>query len=175
MSLTTDPKDPRLKKWDGEPEPTPVSQNEVYLILSEEERAKGFKRPYRDAYRHVGTAGPRFPLQDITEEQKGWWWKDGKPGPDDYVKFEPYPTDEVERKKYGIAPSSTGRMWSQKDLDRVGRGCGTVTTMGRALSETYARNPHFYGATYCCGCGKHFKVGEDGEFVWVADSERVGT
>ena len=51
MSLTTDPKDPRLGHGvDNEP----VPQNEVYLVLSEEERAKGFVRPVRTSYIHVG-------------------------------------------------------------------------------------------------------------------------
>lgn len=53
--------------------------------------------------------------------------------------------------------------------------CGTVTTMGQALSETYARDPHFYSGTYCCGCGAHFPVGEHGEFVWAYTNEKVGT
>ena len=53
--------------------------------------------------------------------------------------------------------------------------CGTVTTMGRALAETYAREPGFYGATFCCGCGAHFPVGEQGEFVWEGSTEKVGT
>ena len=52
--------------------------------------------------------------------------------------------------------------------------CGTVTTMGRALAETYARDPKFYGATMCVGCGSHFPVGEHGQFVWL-DGSRVGT
>lgn len=53
--------------------------------------------------------------------------------------------------------------------------CGTVTTMGRALSETYARDPSFYSGTFCAGCGDHFPVGANGEFVWTADGEKVGT
>lgn len=44
MSLTTDPTDPRLNKGEG--------QHEVYLVLSEEERAKGFVRPLRRSYVH---------------------------------------------------------------------------------------------------------------------------
>jgi len=52
------------------------------------------------------------------------------------------------------------------------RTCGTVTTMGRALSETYACNPKFYGATFCVGCNKHLPVGE---FQWTADGEVVGS
>jgi hypothetical protein len=82
----------------------PVPQNPVYLVLSEAERAKGFVRPYRDTYVHVG-------------------------------------------------------------------GCGAVTTMGRALSETYARDPRFYGATYCVGCSKHRPVAE---FVWAGTADRLG-
>jgi hypothetical protein len=53
--------------------------------------------------------------------------------------------------------------------------CRTVTTMGQALAETYARNPFFYSGTFCCGCGTHFPVGEDGEFFWDGTSQRVGT
>jgi hypothetical protein len=44
--------------------------------------------------------------------------------------------------------------------------CGAVTTMSQALAETYARNPGFYGATYCTTCGQHRPVGAHGEFVW---------
>lgn len=44
--LTTDPTDPRLNQ------PGPDGQNDVYLVLSDEERAKGFVRPFRTAYLH---------------------------------------------------------------------------------------------------------------------------
>jgi hypothetical protein len=50
--------------------------------------------------------------------------------------------------------------------------CGSVTTMGRALSETYARDPKFYGATFCCNCNRHLPVSE---FVWAADGQVVGS
>lgn len=55
-------------------------------------------------------------------------------------------------------------------------GCGVHTTMGVALAETYAREPHFYGATYCTGCRMHRPVGEiNGEFYWAGTKEKVGT
>ena len=54
---------------------------------------------------------------------------------------------------------------------RVG-GCRGVTRMGRALSETYARDPKFYGATFCVNCNKHLPVAE---FVWTADGQQVGS
>lgn len=88
MATTTDPNDPGLK------ERLPDGQNANYLVLSEEERKKGFVRPYADAYRHLA--------------------------------------------------------------------CGSITTMGRALSETYARDPSFYGATFCSHCKDHFPL-IDGE------------
>lgn len=47
--------------------------------------------------------------------------------------------------------------------------------MGRKLSETYARDPGFYGATFCCRCNAHFPVGANGEFVWDGTNEKVGT
>lgn len=53
--------------------------------------------------------------------------------------------------------------------------CGTVTSMGRTLSETYARDPYFYGGTFCCGCQAHFPIGVNGEFVWISDGKKVGT
>lgn len=51
--------------------------------------------------------------------------------------------------------------------------CGVATTMGSALSETYARNPKFYSHTYCVGskCQTHFPVSE---FKWD-DGEVVGS
>lgn len=52
-------------------------------------------------------------------------------------------------------------------------GCGAATTMSQGIAETYARDPHFYGSTYCVGCGKHRPVGANGEFVW--DRPKEGT
>lgn len=57
----------------------------------------------------------------------------------------------------------------------VHQTCGVVTTMGQALAETYARDPSFYSGTFCAGCGSHFPVGEDGQFVWDGTSQKVGT
>jgi len=57
--------------------------------------------------------------------------------------------------------------------------CGQITTMGRALAETYARQPDFYTGTFCANCRAHFPVGESGEFVWYGvdgmDGPKVGT
>jgi hypothetical protein len=106
--LTSDPSDPRLTHG---ADADPTDQADVYLILSEEERAKGFVRPVRRSYIH-GTNG--------------------------------------ETRKV----------------------CGTVTTMGQALAETYARDPKFYDATYCVGCQMHRPVSE---FTWDADGTVVGS
>ncbi len=84
-----------------------VGQQQGYVVLAEEERAKGFVRPVRHSYRHLK--------------------------------------------------------------------CGTITTMGQTLAETFALDPYFYSGTFCCGCCAHFPVGEDGEFVWDGTDERVGT
>lgn len=46
--------------------------------------------------------------------------------------------------------------------------CGTTTTMGRKLAETYARDPHFYGATFCVKCNVHRPLSE---FTWQPDGE----
>ena len=157
MSLTTDPNDPRLGHGVDN---TPRPQQDVYLVLSEEERAKGFVRPVRSSYRHVGIPGPIHPLRDLTDDEKARF------NFTNYVKFEPYPESEL---------PITGRFWTQAQIDSVGKGCGTVTTMGQALAETYARAPGFYGSTYCTNCGMHRPVGANGEFVWEGTAERVGT
>jgi hypothetical protein len=101
MSYTTDKNDPRLGHGI---DANPIDQHEVYLVLSDEERAKGFVRPVRNTYVHTT--------------------------------------------------------------------CGTATTMGAALAETYARDPKFYGATYCVGCTKHLPVDE---FLWDGTKEKVGS
>lgn len=135
-----------------------TGQHKAYIVLCPDERAKGFVRPYRDAYRHVGVR-PKYPLVDLTAEQHERYDQYG------YVKFEAYPPDSPESN----GGSSTGRYWTKVDLES---GCGSVTTMGRALSETYARDPTFYGATFCCHCNRHLPVAE---FVWTADGQRVGS
>lgn len=84
----------------------PNGQQQDYVVLAEEERAKGFVRPVRRTYVH--------------------------------------------------------------------EKCGAATTMGQTLAETYARQPDFYSGTFCVGCGSHFPVGADGEFVWE-DGSKVGT
>lgn len=101
MGVTSDPSDPRLTRGVDE---VPVSQAEMYLVLSDEERAKGFVRPVRRTYVHVA-------------------------------------------------------------------GCGSATTMGQAIAETYARQPKFYGSTYCVTCRLHRPVGE---FNWE-DGSTVGS
>lgn len=103
MGAVTDPSDEGLRKI------RPDGQQENYLVLSAEERAKGFVRPLRSSYRHLACTG--------------------------------------------------------------------ITSMGPALSETYARNPKFYGGTFCCNCGEHFPLKlPDGSpaFVWVVDDTPVG-
>lgn len=54
--------------------------------------------------------------------------------------------------------------------------CGAVTTMHRAIAETYARDPQHYGATFCVRCSRHLPVGVNGQFIWDDGSgEKVGT
>lgn len=156
MGVTDDPKDPALTRGADD---APVPMAEKYLVLSEEERAKGFVRPVRRAYVHVGRPGPRYPLADLTAEQLE---RHG----DLYAKWEAYPDSE--------APA-LGRFWKQEELDAIDQGCGSVTTMGQAIAETYARTPTFYGATFCVACSMHRPVGAHGEFVWDGTDERVGT
>lgn len=97
MGVTSDRNDPGLRDIG------PDGMQKTYLVLSEQERAKGFVRPVRTSYIHLT--------------------------------------------------------------------CGSVTTMGQAIAETYSRSPEFYGGTYCAKCRDHFPVGFDGEFVWNVPRE----
>ena len=131
-----------------------------YVVLSDEERAKGFVRPVRRNYVHIGPPGPDN-LRELTVEEMLECAKYG------YVRWEQYPEERS---------PVVGRYWTQTQLDVVKKGgCKSVTTMGQALAETYARDPSFYGGTFCAGCGSHFLVGQGGEFVWDGTDERVGT
>lgn len=44
--------------------------------------------------------------------------------------------------------------------------CNSITWMNRAIAETYAKSPGFYGSTWCAHCQMHRPVGVNGEFVW---------
>jgi len=157
MGTTTDQKDPRLGHGaDNEPR----AQNAAYLVLSEEERAKGFVRPVRSSYEHVGIVGPTHPTRNLTPEELERF------GGNEYVTYEEFPSE--------MAPRA-GRFWTQQQLDSVGKGCGTRTSMAIDIAETYARKPEFYGSTYCVRCRMHLPVGADGEFVWTGTNIRVGT
>lgn len=84
-----------------------TGQQQGYVVLAEDERAKGFVRPVRRSYIHLK--------------------------------------------------------------------CGVETIMALTIAETYARDPRFYGGTFCVGCGAHFPVGPAGEFVWSGTDQKVGT
>lgn len=53
--------------------------------------------------------------------------------------------------------------------------CGGVTRMPSAIAETYARDPAYYGQTFCVDCQAYLPVGKNGEFVWLDDKTKVGT
>lgn len=115
MGLTNDPQEARDSGINPE-----TGMQHKYVVLTEDERAKGFVRPVRRSYVHAQELG----------------------------------------------------------------GCGAVTHMHQAIAETYARQPGYYGGTYCAGCKDHFPVGEHGQFVWdgpydpvtgVYETDRVGT
>jgi hypothetical protein len=151
MNETTDPNDPRLGHGTNDER---VPQNRAYLVLSEAERGAGFVRPVRTVYRHVGDL-PKHPLRDLTPDEKERYKGC------DYVKFEKYPDgDHV-----------LGRYWTNEQLAKG--ACGSTTTINsRAIAETYARDPHFYGSTYCVQCGMHLPVAE---FVWEGTDQKVGS
>lgn len=150
----------KLPADDSYREPGPSGQHRDHVALSPAQRAKGFVRPVRTAYRHVGLR-PKNPTRDLTEEEHARYDQFG------YVSYEEYPTGS----------GATGKFWTDEELKS---GCGKVTTMqGRALSETYATDPGFYGSTFCIHCNDYFRVGEHGQFIWLENDgreiEKVGT
>lgn len=153
-TTTTDPNDPKLNQTD----PTTGLQA-TYLVLPQLEPElnpqKQWKRPYRDAYVHKGL-GPQYPIRKLTESEERQ--HDGCR----YVAYEPYPPI-----RYPI----TGRFWTQRQLDDA-IGCNQVTVISQEIATTYAKDPKFYGATYCYHCRKHLSVDQ---FVWVRDGQRVGS
>lgn len=76
---------------------------------------------------------------------------------------------EAERAKGFVRP--VRRAYIHSRAHQGGRACGAETKMGLALCETYARDPKFYGATYCVYCSKHLSVSE---FDWIEADGSVG-
>jgi hypothetical protein len=145
-------------------------QHSDYIILCEEERAKGFVRPVRRSYKHVGIR-PQYPTRELTAEEKEQWSGDGVVAYEEYPECNCTPTAPGTLGHADTCPRrrGLGRFWT---ADELKSGCGAVTTMGLALAETYARDPKFYGATMCCTCNKHLPVKE---FVWEGTNEVLGS
>jgi len=47
---------------------------------------------------------------------------------------------------------------------------GGVTTMGRKLAESFARDPGQYGKTFCASCGDYYSLDE---FTWKGEDQRL--
>lgn len=82
------------------------------------------------------------------------------------------PTDQADA--YLVLPKTSDPEKYLRPLrdSYVHNTCGVTTKMNRAIAETYAINPKFYGATYCVHCRMHLPVGE---FKWLQDGEVVGS
>lgn len=165
MGLTTDRNSPCLHetKEDG--------QNKCYLVLSDEELAKGFIRPLRDTYVHRGkkleTEGRIISLEEAYEGNEGA--KKFYNEETGYAAYLEYPESMSPLAGKYLKKEELEAMKNQQEF--VG-GCGASTTMSSKLAETYARQPDFYGATFCTGCGTHLPVNE---FVWQGTDEIVGS
>lgn len=135
-----------------------TGQQKGYVVLSPEERAKGFVRPVRRSYVHVGrkVCGK---LRGGTALEPGAIGVlcTMEPGHDgDCRTFQEVTRREVDRF------SETGRLG----------GCGAVTKMSQDIAETYSRDPSFYSGTFCCSCRTHRPLAE---FVWDGTEETVGS
>jgi hypothetical protein len=50
--------------------------------------------------------------------------------------------------------------------------CGALTSMSGPIAETFAKNPSYYGSTFCIKCKTHLPVEE---FVWDGTGPAVIT
>lgn len=136
-----------------------TGQQRDYVILCEEERAKGFVKPVQDTYTHVGRPACGKPLEgNEPPAGKVAFLCNGKPGHDGPCS--------------SWLPVTAVQLAYFQKHSRL-RGCGATTKMARTIAETYAREPSFYTGTYCFRCQEHFPVGPEGEFEW-ADGSKVG-
>ena len=65
---TTSGEAPSVTRAKQREEGRDAGQHSSYVVLCEEERAKGFVRPYRDRYRHVGRIELASPSADAINE-----------------------------------------------------------------------------------------------------------
>lgn len=160
MSLTIDRNDPDLGHGSDKEK---TSQNKKYLVLSDEEIAKGLVRPIRTKYIHVGEKIEYSKVKNISilpesEQNLGYYG---------YL--------EYNESEYPLVGRGVSKQYYEDFITKKSHtgGCGVETKMHEKIAETYARDPKFYGATYCVGCGKHLPVSE---FVWSDnEDEQVGS
>ncbi|NUU41399.1 hypothetical protein [Tardiphaga robiniae] len=116
----------------------------------------------------VARAVGATPAVDRTEQTL----TDGSPVTPDHRELKP----NGQQKDYVVLSDAERARGFVRPVRRtyVHEKCGVATTMGQALAETYARDPKFYSGTFCVGCGAHFPVGVEGQFVWD-DGSKVGT
>ncbi len=157
--LTTDRENPELNT------PKENGQDKVYLILSEQERAKGFIRPVRDSYIHVGASlkGLLKETAKILTPEEAKRYGSNIYGYADYDEsYKPLVGRGLTKQAY----------YDLLDGKTHSGGCKSLTKMDINIAETYARNPKFYGKTFCCSCLFHLPVSE---FVWDGTNEEVGS
>jgi hypothetical protein len=134
-----------------------------YIVLTREERAKGFVKPLRRKYLHTGRlmCGTAMHPYDSDYYGAGAYvvccGPVGHTGP------------------HGNDGGHTASVATATELDRLRRtgrykGCGTPTSMSQEIAETYARDPRFYNGTFCVHCKKHFPLNE---FEWEPDGETM--
>lgn len=135
-------------------------QQKGYIVLSPEERQKGFVRPVRRDYVHVGRRACGKLVKNDGSDKLGGSVR---------VCLMP-PDHEGECGAKWIEASQP----QQAEAERTHRfgGCGVRTVMSRDIAETYARDPKFYNGTFCCGCSTHLPLDE---FVWDGTEEQVGS
>ena len=97
---------------------------------------------------------------------------DGNP-PEDEPNYRDKKKNGQQKNYLRLSDEELGKEWVRPYRDSyTHKACGQVTSMSRKLAETYARDPKFYGATFCGKCGGHYPVEE---FVWYNTEEVVGS
>lgn len=103
-----------------------------------------------------------------------------RPGLDNALAPAPIDPNTGQHEAYWVLPPEDRARGFKRPLRTAywHKRCGTVTSMSADIAETFARDPGFYGTTFCVQCRGQFPIGKNGEFYWVDGDEvtrnRVG-
>jgi hypothetical protein len=157
--------DKRVDFWEANKDHIETHSNEIAAQIRKEDAAE------QDA-REKAEVSEREARQSFGKATLS-----GKP-PEQVVSGAPAPVDPQTgmHKDYWVLPAEDRAKGFIRPVrtSYIHEKCGSSTRMNIAIAETYARNPGYYGRTFCASCGGHYPVGSEGEFHWP-DGSKVGS